>query len=729
MSPSRVSHWGGLIVVVATACVGDSDARSTGLDPKLGVQEASPDERPTGCFAHARPPASTAVSLEPVFANAKLKAPMMMAQIPGDGSRWFVAERGTTNGEAARIVSFPASTPFEAETVVATVGPLQYVTDGEGGMLGLAFHPNFAQNGRLYVTWVTSGSNGVARSAVGYLTSADGGLSFAGYSEILSFDQPASPHKGGGIAFGKDGYLYLSFGDGAYPADVMGVAQRRDGMFGKVLRIDVDNVPLGTTYGIPPDNPFHDGGGEPATFAWGFRNPVRLSVDRGTGDVWVGDVGDAHREEINLVLGGQNYGWPCREGTLDLLVNDSLRCPSTVGLTPPVLEQAHDGKSRSITGGVVYRGKAIPDLVGKYVFGDFVTQEIFGLETATQTVTTFNPSGPTGMWISFAEDQDGEVYALSFSGHAIYKLVPTPAADGMASFPNRLSLTGCVDPNDPKKPAPGFVNYGVNAELWSDGATKDRWFAIPDGTRIGVDADGDLELPIGSVAMKTFKLDGRLVETRLLMHHADGDWGGYAYAWNDDGTDAVLASGPKTFGDRVWTLPTQSECLRCHTTAAKRTLGLELRQLDRDFPSLDGTPTANQIDWLTSVGMLDLAPDTPRDPLPNPLGDGPLDKRARAWLHVNCSSCHRPGGGGRGAADLRYSMSLHDARVCNQLGEAQIGSAKWLLAAGSPELSLLATRPREPPGYFRMPPIGTTVVDEAGVGVLDAWIRDQTDCP
>jgi uncharacterized repeat protein (TIGR03806 family) len=656
----------------------------------------------------------------------------MMAQIPGDASRWFVAERGSANGGNARVVSFPTSSPTaESKRVVATVGPLQYVT-GEGGLLGLAFHPDFSVNGRLYVTWVTTNGPNSGRSVVGYLTSTNGGVSFDDYNEILSFAQPTASHKGGGIAFGLDGYLYLSFGDGAYPADDMAMGQNKNGMFAKVLRIDVDAVPEGKTYGIPEGNPFEDGGGEPATFAWGFRNPFRISIDRESGELWVGDVGDAINEEINLVRNGENYGWPCREGTLDFLANDPLKCPSTEGLSPPVIEQNHFGASRSITGGVVYRGKAIPDFVGTYVFGDFVTQEVFGLTldgASTPTVKKINGSGPTGSWTNFAEDQDGEIYALSMFGHSIYKLVPSPHSTDAVGMPERLSQTGCVDPSDPKKPSSGLTPYGVNAELWSDDATKQRWLAIPDGTTMSVDPDGHLELPIGSVTMKTFSIDGRLVETRLLMRHEDGDWGGYAYAWSDDQTDAVLARGPRIIGDRVWTIPSRSDCLRCHTVAAKRSLGLTLSQLDRLFPPDSANAGLNQVDWLTQEGMLTRSNEAARQPLPNPFGDAPIEARARAYLHANCSSCHQPGGGGRSAADFRFTTTFADTHVCEVLGAMPLGEAEHLLVPGAPERSLLSVRMRAPAGYFRMPPLGTVLVDNAGATLLDTWIASLSGCP
>ena len=332
------------------------------------------DARPPNptCLAAARPPATVAVAFQRVFANVQLQSSDVLAQIPGDRSRWFVAERMGPGGSDARIVSFDANNPADSPAVVATLGPVAYVTepDGEGGLIGMAFHPRFATNGRLYVSWVkadAASASGV-RSAVGYLTSGDGGAHFSDYRELFAFDQTASHyHKGGGLAFGADGFLYASFGDGGTGQDGYAHGQKRDGFFAKIHRIDVDHEEDGKPYAIPDGNPFKHGGGQDTTFAWGFRNPFRFSIDRATNQLWVGDVGQERWEELDLVTAGGNYGWPCREGAHPDILPPDPRCPSVAGLIDPVLEQAHggpQGSARAIIGGVVYRGKALPARVG-----------------------------------------------------------------------------------------------------------------------------------------------------------------------------------------------------------------------------------------------------------------------------------------------------------------------------------------------------------------------------
>jgi len=709
------------------------------------------DARPLNatCKAVPRPPSTATVKWEQVFANVSLSLPTMIAQIPGDKTRWFVAERGFTNGGDASIVSFPVTNPGATPTTVGSIGPLGAM-EGEGGLLGLAFHPKFAQNGRLYISWVKQGGATGYQSEIGYFTSTDNGATFprGSYTTILGpFDQPFSNHNGGGIAFGTDGLLYLSFGDGGDANDTHHSGQNPNGFFSKILRIDVDNVPGGQTYGIPADNPFKNGGGEPSTFAMGFRNPFRFSIDRATNEVWVGDVGQDLYEEIDpkIKIGG-NYGWPCREGLHDSANSaDPGKCPlgpTTPGLIDPAIEQLHNGAGRSITGGVVYRGTAIPDFVGTYVFGDYVTQELFTLTFDPGTgdaVQAPLPDAPSANWVDFAEDNDGEVYAVALNQSAIYKLLPAPApADaGVSTFPDRLSKTGCVDPANPQKPASGLIPYGVNAPLWSDGAQKERFVALPDGKTITVsDVDGDFDFPNGTVLMKEFSVNGKRIETRLFMRHDDGGWNGYTYEWLDDQSDAVLlpAGKKKDLGTQSWTFPSRSECVNCHSEAAGRSLGLEIGQLNGDYVYPATNRISNQLHTFEHIGLFDKPLAKPVDQLvayPDPYGTtAPADARARAYLHSNCSNCHRPKGPGLGNMDLRFGTAFTDTKTCNVTpagGDLGVTGAK-LITPAAPEKSIVSLRPHSPT-VNRMPPLASSRVDEPGVKVIDDWIRSIASCP
>jgi uncharacterized repeat protein (TIGR03806 family) len=728
----------------------DSPVVPVATDAGIVRAEFGLDSRPSNptCHASARPPVASTVQFQRVYAGVDAQNMTAIAQPPGDPSRWFaILLQGL-------IVSISTVTPPVGKPpIVADLGalagmPVRQV--GEGGLLGIAIHPKFAQNGQIFVSWTTTSITGGPddlRSVVSRLTSDDNGQTFTKYETILGpFEQPANNHNGGGAHFGPDGFLYLSFGDGGGGGDPYNNGQSLNGFFSKILRIDVDTPPPpGKTYVIPDGNPFKAGGGEPATFARGFRNPFRFNFDRGSGDLWVGDVGQGAWEEIDVVKAGGNYGWPCREGAhvFPLGPPDPAFCATVTGLTDPVFEIFHDpvtSPRRSLTGGLVYRGKAIPSMVGSYFFGDFVTNELTALAfdpTTGAPKTTnieYTGAGPIpGYWLDFAEDQDGELYAANFSGE-IYKMVAT-GAQPVSTFPDRLSKTGCVETTDPKRPAPGVIRYDVNAPFWSDGASKDRYLAIPDGTTIKVEADGDFTFPTGSVLMKTFSIGAKRIETRLFMRHDDGGWAGYSYEWLDDQSDAVLlpSSKRKTVGAQQWSFPSRADCIRCHTEAAGRTLGPELGQLNKDLVYESTNRISNQLATLDHVQMFTAPLGKPVSMLPSipsPTGTDPLQQRVRAYLHANCSNCHRPNGGGAGQMDLRFTTPSADMQACNVAavtGDLGVTGAK-LIVPGSSTSSLISIRPRSQ-GVNRMPPLGSSVVDETGLAVVDTWLNGLTTCP
>lgn len=272
------------------------------------------------------------------------------------------------------------------------------------------------------------------------------------------------------------------------------------------------------------------------------------------------------------------------------------------GLQLPVLEYPHsDGVS--ITGGYVYRGSAIPSLQGRYIFGDFQSSRVWAVQYDAMGRASkqelFVAAGGMG---TFAQDQNGEVYVVTYNNGLMYRIEPSGAAP-MDMVPRTLSATGCFAAGDITRPATGVIPYSINAPLWSDGAEKERYFALPEGGRITVNANGHLDFPNGSVLIKTFSLGGRRVETRLLVRHMDGTWGGYTYAYNAAGTDADLLQANETrmFGAQPWYYPSRSECMRCHTTAAGFTLGPELGQLNRVTRYPSTARNAPQLDrWSTS---------------------------------------------------------------------------------------------------------------------------------
>jgi glucose/arabinose dehydrogenase len=377
------------LTAALAACGGDSSTEGLGGGPRKSV------------------------SLQRAFPNFTFDAPVGMVQVPGDGARWFVAERLGT------VRSFEAADETTASSTVA-IG-IEVDASGEGGLLGFALHPDFANNGQAFLSYTVTGpdSGTPLVSRISRVTSADGGQTFDPATEeiLLTLDQPFINHNGGHILFGPDGLLYVGFGDGGSGGDPLDNGQDTSDLFGALLRIDLNS---GQPYGIPPDNPFTQGGGRPEIYAYGLRNPWRFSFDRADGTLWLGDVGQGEREEVDIVAKGGNYGWRCYEGSLEFNLEG---CGARSQYIFPVSEYSHD-EGRAITGGFVYRGSAIPELWGVYVFGDFISGTIWGLfpDGAGGFQRRLLVDSELGV-VSFAEGADGELYVLDLFGGGIHRLV------------------------------------------------------------------------------------------------------------------------------------------------------------------------------------------------------------------------------------------------------------------------------------------------------------------
>lgn len=679
------------------------------------------DRRPANpaCLAPARPLSDARVVFERAFDGRSFSLPVGLYPSPMADDRWYVLQQ---SGELVRFVD---GSPDAAELVAEF--PDAYMGSLEEGLLGFAFHPEFADNGVAFASYTAMrGAQLVSR--IVRVVSDDDGASFDtdDVELILEIDQPYSNHNGGNIGFGPDGYLYAGYGDGGSSGDPQENGQNRDVLLGKMLRIDVDGS---LPYAIPPDNPFADGGGVPEVYAWGLRNPWRFFFDPANGELWAGDVGQNVWEEFDLIERGGNYGWDVMEG-LDCYPLAADCDPA--GLILPLAQYGRDaGQKASITGGPVYRGSRIPGLVGVPLFADVYTGTLYGLvadvKTGERAMQALLPESGVPI-VSFGQAPDGEVYAVAYTGE-LYALAP--AGEVVTdTFPARLSQTGCVDPDDATVMVDAMLPYDVNMALWSDGAEKGRWFAIPDGTSAVVGEGGTLELPVGSVVTKEFRLGDQRVETRLLVRHADGEWAGYSYAWNQAQTDAELlpAGATAVWGGQSWQYPSRSQCLGCHTSASDRLLGLTLGQLDRDATYPWGE-TLNQLDRLARIDVLEVGASVVA-PLPTLDGNASVEARARAYLAVNCAHCHQPGGTGLGAADLRYAVALADAHLCGATPEhGALGlDAPLLIDPGRPENSVLSLR-MHATDATRMPAYGTELVDGDGTAVVDAWIAAMEACP
>jgi len=357
-----------------------------------------------------RPAPPSSIALQDAFAGLRFQAPLQVAQVPGE-SRFVVVEK---RGMVQAVSGQTAATFLDIRSRVNS-------TPGEAGLLGLAFHPRWAQNRQVFVNYTAPSAASPAnlRSTISRFTSADGGATLDPASEqvLLTVEQPFENHNGGSVVFGPDGLLYLGLGDGGSGGDPLGNAQNVSVILGKLLRIDVDS---GAPYGIPPSKPFAAGGGRPEVYAYGLRNPWRFSFDRATGALWVGDVGQGDWEEVDVVEAGANYGWNRREGR-HCYPPGSSSCAGA--FRDPVVEYSH-AEGASITGGYVYRGAALPQLAGHYVYGDFGSGRIWAVPAGGPYTPV--QVGQGNAISSFGEDAQGELYVVDLVGGQVSKLVAAP---------------------------------------------------------------------------------------------------------------------------------------------------------------------------------------------------------------------------------------------------------------------------------------------------------------
>lgn len=681
--------------------------------------------------------------MENAFPKLTFDNPLDLAQVPGSKRLAVAQHRG-------QVFTFE-NRPDAADK--------HLLLDLKHGIYGLAFHPKFAENGFFYVTTIrnegTPDGSKILRFKVKPADSPEADPA----SETVILTWPAGGHNGGCLKFGPDGCLYLSTGDGSGIADQLETGQRIDDLLAAILRIDVDHPAAGKNYGVPTDNPFVGmKDARPEIYAYGLRQPWRFGFDRKTGDLWAGDVGQDLWEMVYRVEKGGNYGWSVTEGNHPFR---PTRKPGPTPVLPAVVEHNHH-EFRSITGGTVYHGDRLPGLKGAYVYGDYDTGRVwaFKYDGKTKKVSDHHELVDTQLRIvAWGEAADGELYAVDHQGGGLHRLVPAPppAAD-LPKFPCKLSETGLFASTKDHTPAAGVIPYSVNAELWSDGATKQRFMAIPGTATIDYEAmtypqpapgsHPGWRFPDGTVFVKTFALGGRRLETRLLVGErvrgnedvGDQVWLGYTYLWNDEQTDAELieakgldkaypVADPKAPGgkrEQVWHFPSRTECTLCHTMSAKYVLGVNTLQANRDHDY--GDCVANQLATFDHLGLFAKPLPAPPEKLPK-LADyhdaaQPLDARARSYLHANCSHCHRKWGGGNADFQLLFPLALADTGVADVKpghGDFEVKDAR-LLAPGEPDRSLVLVR-MNTLGLGRMPHVASNVVDAEGVALVRAWIE------
>lgn len=422
----------------------------------------------------------------------------------------------------------------------------------------------------------------------------------------------------------------------------------------------------------------------PKVIATGLER-AHLEADPVTRTVWVVDQ-RSDGDRIHRLVDGRDYAKA--EPAITLVGIDRPR------LTNGKLVFAAGEKARSLAGALVYQ-----------------------TATGLAAIDLYGPSGPTT--VRTFEGVTGAVLGRTSAGDLVLSQDSTTSTledESDATLPRRLSETKCFDLAAKNGAVTGAVPYDIDVPLWSDAATKERFAVIPSGKKIVVEGDGDFSFPVGTVLVKTFSVDGKRIETRLLVQHGIEDWAGYTYAWQPDGKDAELVAGRRAVplgGNRSWTIPSRTDCNACHTPAAKYALGPELRQLSRSRDAF-------------APFLVKDAPTSPLSPLD---GTATAEAKARSYLHANCAGCHRDGSAtGLAELDLRIDVPLGKTGLCGDPKTVDLGvpGAK-IFAAGDPSKSTLALRMRAVDDN-RMPKLGSKVVDVAAVKVVEDWIRSTGAC-
>ncbi|MBL8849757.1 MAG: PQQ-dependent sugar dehydrogenase, partial [Planctomycetaceae bacterium] len=477
----------------------------------------------------------------------------------------------------------------------------EVLLDSDRQLLGFTFHPNYEENGYLFAH--SNGPDGAKikqNRIVRFTVDRQPPHAIVPGSELVILEWDSNGHNGGDLGFGPDGCLYCPTGDGTSDSDTDVTGQGLNDLLAVMLRLDVDHPAEGKQYSIPPDNPYINvPGARPEIWAVGFRNPWRMDYDHKLDQLWVTQNGQDLWEQVYLVRRGENYGWSVNEGSHPFYLE---RKTDPVAITNPTAEH-HHSEARSLTGGIVYWGEKCPDLQGAYIYGDYSTGKIWAIKHDGTRVTEHREIADTALQlVGFALNRAGDLLVIDLNS-GIYKLEPTPPNPDAAPFPQLLSETGLFAAVAGHEVHPALIPYSVNVELWSDGAHKARWIAVPGDGQLKFGAERGWELPEGSVLVKSFALEQeagrpesrRWVETRLMTRQ-QGEWIGYSYLWNDEQTDARLVesagrdvaysiadpSADNGVRLQTWHYPSRAECMVCHSRAAKYVLGITTHQLNRE---------------------------------------------------------------------------------------------------------------------------------------------------
>lgn len=810
-------------------------------------------------------------SVVPAFPNLTFNSPLAITMYPDPAvNLMFVASR------QGAIEYFDAGNPGVSSKTLLGDFTAETAVVHDGGFLGMAFHPDFAGNPNrrwVYLYYIANGNhvfngesvpnNGPYSCDCECFSCATDGRWYGSYLRLARYDVTGTiatglsinkasekrminlrlynaTHRGGGLVFGDDGYLYLTIGDQARRQTAQEITKAADNSYnvhtfeGGVVRLDVNidtpsanshaptyvlgpesNVPMydydnncdnlnpeptayvtltedvtGAFYRIPNDNPQwypdNSAANDPDPTGYfeefitvGHRAPHRMTKDKTTGDLWIGEVGSGSREEINAlqperlvrdgvtVTGGGNYGWPKNEG---FLVGQFTTCGSnnlnlTLGtVIDPVVDflRSGDKGTNAIIGGYVYRGsKFAAQLGGKYICGGHSQNRIFAISSkkdgngkivadfpgggtyrdAIEVLTTFTP----GQMITWGEDHSGELYIGKLGNNVnLYTL----SATGIGQpAPQYLSQTGAFADLATLTPNKGVIPYDLIQPFWSDGAEKYRWMVVPnDGThdtaaeKIIFSEDGAWQYPIGSVLIKHFEMQTspgvhKRLETRFEVLGSDGNFYYLSYKWNEAGTDAELLNGSLDENltvngqNQVWHYPSQSECQTCHQTAVGSVLGPNTRNMNRSIQYAKTGLTANQLLTLSHLGVFDQ--EIQEQDLSAFLTlaakddeDVPLEFRARSYLDVNCAYCHQPATGNRANFDARLRTPLVSQQLVNGPAMDNLGIVGGVyIFPQSVGQSIIHHRINSLTSGIAMPPLAKNKKDDVGVQLIADWIN------
>jgi glucose/arabinose dehydrogenase len=714
-------------------------------------------------------------ALKPAFPNITFDDPVGLVQGPFSNTMLVLEREG-------EIIAFQNQADTTKRRRVLN---MLTVTQGEvdSGLLGLVFHPEFGIEGSpnrtyAYVHYAYTPNpvrgkwppyDKPTRSRLSRFNVDPKTFLFDPKSELVLIDQEDESifHQGGSMFFHpKDGFLYLSVGDEGGSSCSLHNCQIIDkDLFSGVLRIDVNqkggNIshPIvkqpatGKTanYFIPNDNPWVGVPGALEEFyAIGLRSPHRMTYDETQDITWIADVGQKAREELDILKRGANYQWVLREGFMQRQPTPE----NVLGVwTDPVLDLPRD-ESSSIIGGHVYRGKLLPSLQGKYIYGDFVSGNIWALdydydgEKVTvkkneKLIASKYRNRKNGI-TSFGVDADGELYVMTLGKKSkILRITPTKPSTNAPKLLSDIGLLGVKD----GKPKSGLLAYDVASPLWSDGAVKDRWMSLPKG-QVHFDAKRAWKFPEGTVFIKHFAMalderepdETRPLETRLFVAARHGSYYGLTYRWKPDLSDAELVLARQeevleitgTDGQKrqqAYVYPGPYDCMTCHNEEAGYVLGVRTEQLNQPVSGLDALFEDNPlVDW-SRRGVLDWKIDdesAATGPKLVALDDEThgMEERLRSYWASNCAMCHGAGPKIRSNWDARWSTPFAKQGILDgPLENGERVEGERVIAPGDLERSAIYTRSTSDVVELRMPPIGRRRADPRYAALLERWIQ------